>query len=52
MDFAQTPRLTLSLTGWTKLSARVSKWAINAISFTIRRAKDGYDGPCVFQWSP
>lgn len=46
------PRLTLSLTGWKKLSARIARWPINAVTYTIRRVEDSSDRPCLFKWSP
>jgi hypothetical protein len=49
---AITPRLTLSLSGWRQLSARIADWPANAISITIRREEDGSGTPCVFHWSP
>ncbi|KAL4746636.1 hypothetical protein BDW72DRAFT_210224 [Aspergillus terricola var. indicus] len=47
-----TPRLTLSLTGWKKLSARIANWPTNALAFTIKYEDDGLNKPCLFKWSP
>ncbi|KAL3467891.1 hypothetical protein BJX64DRAFT_247655 [Aspergillus heterothallicus] len=38
-----TTRLTLDLTGWRKLFARVADWPSNAIALTIKREEDGSD---------
>jgi hypothetical protein len=48
----KTPRLSLSLTGWRQLSARIDNWPANAISVMIKREEDGSGRPCVFKWSP
>ncbi|KAL4881102.1 hypothetical protein BJY04DRAFT_218619 [Aspergillus karnatakaensis] len=48
----ETPRLSLSLTGWRQLSARVANWPTNAITFTIRREEGGSGKPCIFRWNP
>ncbi|KAJ0421357.1 hypothetical protein BJY00DRAFT_323342 [Aspergillus carlsbadensis] len=48
----QAPRLTVSLNGWKKLSAKVANWPSNAITITIKREPDGSDRPCVFRWDP